>query len=507
MNDWTHGYVADIDYTYNFFKELAPAHLAFALLAKGFRPPPCDEKFSYCEIGFGQGVTINLFAAANPLGDFWGTDFNPSHAAGATLLAKSAQSRNLTLYDRSFEEFIETDTAQFDFIALHGVYSWVSPENRRNIVEIIKRKLKCGGAVYLSYNTLPGWSAVMPLRELMQRHAALSTEPTAARVEKALAFAKRVADSKANYFLANPGTQQHLGSMMDQNRRYLAHEYFNSDWNPQYFSEVSAEMAAAKVVWVASARLEEDIPTLTLTPEAQKLLGEIGDPNLRETVRDYCNNTRFRRDVFVKGPLKLHPREQAELMGKVRFALIVNRKELKLSANYGNQEVSLAPAVYNALADALAKEPQTLDQLMSHADLRREGLARVAQAVCVLVATEQASPCLAPDDEDRRRASCDRFNAVVLDRARYSDEIKVLASPVTGSGHVVNRIDLLFLGALRRNVDPVKDAWEILDSQGQRLVKGGKALTTAEENRAELESRAVVFREETLPLARKLKVA
>jgi hypothetical protein len=325
-------------------------------------------------------------------------------------------------------------------------------------------------------------------------------------VEKALTFAKRVADSKANYFLANPGMQQHLGTMMDQNRRYLAHEYFNTDWNPQYFSEVSSELAAAKVSWVASARVEDEIPTLTLTPDAQKLLSEIGDPNLRETVRDYCNNTRFRRDIFVKGPLKLQPKEQIELMGRMRFAINVKRQALTLSVNFGNQDVSLSPKVYEPLADVLTKGPHTLNDLMNQPDLKREGLARVTQGLCVLIATEQVTPCLGVEQEERRKESCDRFNAVVMDRARYGDDIRVLASPVTGSGYKLTRFELLFLAALRKNLDPVKEAWEALESQGHRLVKDGKPLVKPEENLAELERKAVAFTEETLPIARKLRI-
>ncbi len=506
MHDWTYGYVADVEYVYNFFKELTPAHLAFALVAKGFRPPDCHQKFHYCELGFGQGVSLNLLAAANPHGEFWGTDFNPSHAAGARLLGRIAGNNNTRVFDRSFEDFLREDTPQFDFIALHGVYSWISPENRQTIVQIVNRKLKCGGALYISYNTLPGWSAMMPLRELMTRHSELSTEPTATRVEKALGFARRVADSKAAYFLANPGIQQRLDSMMDQNRRYLAHEYFNSSWNPQYFSEVSSELAAAKVVWIASARLEEHIPTLTLTPDAQKLLLEISDPNLRETVRDYCNNTQFRRDIFIKGPLRLPPHEQIEILENTRFVLTVNRSDLKLTVNFGAGEASLAPAIYAPIANALATGPKTLKELMQLPELKNEGMGRAAQAVSVLIASEQAQPCLPLEGEAERKTSCDRFNEVILERARYGDEIHALASPVTGSGVVMNRLDLLALSAVRRNVDPADEAWSILQGQGHRLLKDGVPMEKIEDNVAEVKRRTEAFRARTLPILRMLKV-
>jgi hypothetical protein len=48
---------------------------------------------------------------------------------------------------------------------LHGIWSWVSEDNRQIILDFIDRKLKPGGVLYLSYNTQPGWSAFMPLRD------------------------------------------------------------------------------------------------------------------------------------------------------------------------------------------------------------------------------------------------------------------------------------------------------------------------------------------------------
>ena len=44
----------------------------------------------------------------------------------------------------------------FDYVTLHGVYSWVGTTVRADIVRFLRRYLKPGGAVYLSYNAMPG---------------------------------------------------------------------------------------------------------------------------------------------------------------------------------------------------------------------------------------------------------------------------------------------------------------------------------------------------------------
>ena len=165
-DSWTQGYVADISYDYSFFSELAPIEMGFNLLNRGFYSPSLDQ-FTYCELGCGQGFTTNILAAANPQGEFWGIDFNPTHAADAQRLADAAQLSNIRFLDQSFAEFLHTPTPQFDFITLHGVYSWINDENRQIIVDILRQKLKVGGAVYISYNALPGWAPIKPLRDLM----------------------------------------------------------------------------------------------------------------------------------------------------------------------------------------------------------------------------------------------------------------------------------------------------------------------------------------------------
>ena len=151
----------NLPYTHGFYRELAPAMLNFALALRGYQTPALDRPFAYCELGSGQGVSANLLAAANPAGVFWATDFNPSHAAGAAELASCGGLGNIRCLDKSFQDFLRLETPDFDYIAFHGICSWVSPENRQAIVDTIAAKLRVGGVVYASHNTLPGWSTAL----------------------------------------------------------------------------------------------------------------------------------------------------------------------------------------------------------------------------------------------------------------------------------------------------------------------------------------------------------
>ncbi|HEY2357618.1 MAG TPA: methyltransferase domain-containing protein, partial [Phenylobacterium sp.] len=152
MTDWTSGYVADVNYSFGYFPELNPLRARMILLNSGLAPPALSAA---CELGFGQGVSVNVHAAASGL-PWWGTDFNPSHAAGAQQLA-AASGAQASLYDQAFADFCHRpDLPDFDSIGVHGVWSWISDENRAAIVDFIGRKLRPGGVAYFSYNTLPG---------------------------------------------------------------------------------------------------------------------------------------------------------------------------------------------------------------------------------------------------------------------------------------------------------------------------------------------------------------
>jgi len=149
MIDWTAGYVADIGYTYGYYAELNPLRARLAFLNAGLVPPDLG---CHCELGFGQGLSVNIHAAASG-GAWYATDFNPAQAGFAQALAR-VSGANARLADEAFADFCQRpDLPDFDSIGLHGIWSWISDENRRVIADFVGRKLKVGGVLYISYNT------------------------------------------------------------------------------------------------------------------------------------------------------------------------------------------------------------------------------------------------------------------------------------------------------------------------------------------------------------------
>jgi hypothetical protein len=86
MADWSEGYMAEIGYTFGYCPELNPARLRLAFLNAGHAFPDVDTA---CELGFGQGLSVNIHAAAS-ITRWYGTDFNPSQAGFAQELAAAS---------------------------------------------------------------------------------------------------------------------------------------------------------------------------------------------------------------------------------------------------------------------------------------------------------------------------------------------------------------------------------------------------------------------------------
>ena len=289
-------YVTDVTYLRNFVDDLAPPRLRLAAALNGFSPPPA-EAFAYCELGCGNGDTLNTLAAAHPQAVFVGVDVNPEHVAFATALASRGGLDNLRFLADDFEGLdARAELPDFDFIGAHGVMSWVGPAKRRALVAFAARKLKPGGLLAVSYNALPGWAAIEPLRRLMLDSASGVAGTSLDRARHGLAAAQLLCDAGAEYFTSNPAARKMLETATKAGLPYVVHEYFHAHWYPMYFVDVEREMTAAGLRFPsARCRPTLQLPGRGLPSEAvAKVVAGIDDRILLpESLRDYATNQVF----------------------------------------------------------------------------------------------------------------------------------------------------------------------------------------------------------------------
>ncbi|MGY2202169.1 class I SAM-dependent methyltransferase [Pseudomonas gingeri] len=509
---WNEGYFTDEGYTYGYCREINPVFQRYCLLLRGFASLESAEAY-HCELGFGQGVSVNIHAAANP-GSYVGTDFHPAQAAHANTLA-SSYGGNAQLYDDSFEQLLaRKDLPQFDSISLHGIWTWVSRDNQKLIVEFARRHLKPGGLLYVSYNCFPGWSPSAPLRQLFSLHDRFASSTSirpGERIDAALQFSEALLAANPLYASAAPSLGAKLQSIKGQNRQYVAHEYFNRDWNCMYFTDVVDALSAAKLDYATTAAPLDSVDPLNLSAEGMDFLEGIEHPIVREQARDYFVNQHFRRDLYLRGASRLSAAEQRESMLNTRFVMLQAVDSVPGVVSGPAGEASLQAEVYGPVLEALAARayvPKTLRQLLAAVPSMAYG--DLEQAVSVLVGMGVAAPCQSEAAEKLVQARCSALNLHLCKRSLFINQIQTLASPVTGGGVPVSRFGQLFLISMKQGkklpIEWAQLAWGIISEQGEGIVKDGKALSTAEENMAELLEQAEAFAEKSLVILKALKI-
>ena len=190
----SYGYATELEYVNDFIPALNPLWINFCLLLAGIDTPMhCDSvSFDYLELGFGRGNSLTLNASCSE-GRFVGNDFIPAHCKGAQSFINVSKS-SAKVYTEDFKQLkeqLDKENLNFDYIVLHGVWSWISQENQGVILDIISTHLKPQGIVYVSYNCFPGWEGKYSLRHLLKLVEQNAQGNQAERIEQSIYFANK----------------------------------------------------------------------------------------------------------------------------------------------------------------------------------------------------------------------------------------------------------------------------------------------------------------------------
>ncbi len=510
MSDWSAGYRTDLDYTTGYYVDQNPCRFEVALLLAGVAPGTWRVG---CELGFGNGVSLAIHAAAGGL-EWHGTDFLPAHANFARGLTEAAGVA-AHLRDDTFEAFCaRADLPDFDVIVVHGVWSWVNEANRARIVTFVARKLRPGGVLYLSYNTEAGWAGMLPLRNLMHLHTMRMSVPAvgaATQIDEAMVFAGRVLAASPRFADANPTAARRLEAMSQQGRAYLAHEYFNRDWHPMPFSEVAEALAEARLTYVGPAGLLDMVDGLHLTVPQQEILAAIPDPVLRESARDLMMGQTFRRDLWVKGPMRMSALARMEALDGLVVMLQVHADGLVSTVQGGLGELTLNDEIYRPIVTFLSDHaPRQVREIVALPELASCTRFQVEQAITVLLGKGDLVTVLDEAASSRAQAPTRRLNRAFWQMARDRKDLPILASPVSGGGVRVERLNQLHLAARAAGVQSAEDlarhVFMVLRSQGELLLRDGVAVESDDETMMLLTEGAELFLTRSVPLLEALGI-
>lgn len=508
--DWSDGYVSEVDYTYGYYSLLNPLQTKLKLLFAGIKPP---EIKTACELGFGQGVSLLSHSAGSDVA-WYGNDFNPNQVA---FVHEAINNTGISLNasDEDFERFCSrSDLPGFDFIALHGIWSWISDKNRKIISRFIAEKLNVGGVLYISYNAEPGRTAIRPFRDLMEWHSSCMTaqhESIENKIEKSLSFMERLLSVNPAYSTAHPQVSKSFQDILKKDKNYLAHEYFNADWAPMSIQELSKYLINGKLQFAASASPIELLPYINFTQDQLQLIESISDPIFKEYVKDFCINQEFRRDLWIKGGRRLKKAEKENELQMLMVTLVMAPKNIKLEVETTLGNVSLNKEIYQPIIDYLdGKSAVRLSELASKLK-GKISLQQIFEACIIL--SGKGVLFLVQDEQtiNIAKTNTKKLNSFFISNSQIESKVEYLTSPVTSTALYVSRFEQMFLEVLESNCSAADQiaskVWQKLKAQDQKIVFEGKVLASDEEHIKFLQNGAAEFLKNKLPILRRLQIA
>lgn len=253
------------------------------------------------ELGCGTGGNLLPMAAMLPRGQFVGVDLSERQVEMGQAAARAANLDNVEfLSGDALQLGLEARGQPFDYIILHGLYSWVSREVQAALLPLCRRLLADNGVVYVSYNTYPGWHGRGLIRDLMLRAAAGLADP----IERAARARAALDDLIGAYAQADDGYAKLLAEekarVDDMEDAFLLHDLLEVYNHPVYLDEFLARAAEADLQFISEANVAAS-RTENFSPEARRQLTAMDQTTMREQHIDFVLNRSFRQTLLAPG--------------------------------------------------------------------------------------------------------------------------------------------------------------------------------------------------------------
>ena len=488
MSTAADGYVTDVAYTPGFYPHMAPVAMRYVAALNRVVPPKINAGFRYLELGCGLGRSLTTLAAANPQGEFIGIDLNPAHTAAIEKDIAAGGLTNARVITADFGH-LPKDLGSFDFIALHGVFSWVAPTVRDTLVALAKKRLAPGGLLLASYNAMPGWAHLQPIRGILRQYALLRQGDSVQRMRDALAYLVFIRDKQAKYFEDNPRAAAYVDSLIKQDVNYLVHEFLNEHWTSFYFSEVAGMFGSAGLAFIGSLPVFTNFWDLCVRPEFQDLFRTTTNRLVTESHKDFCANTAFRWDIYANAP-RLMPEVLDRLRDADDLFFRTTRAGITLpyQANLGVVTSTVQGPLYQSLLDLLSGKSRRLSEILSAPEFKGTAPVDLTRAVDAGVAMGLFDVTAGPISETTidpasRLVLPSAFNKALLASDSLGGRAVALASVATGTGHHLGDFDAAILHELvTHGRDDIAARIDTrLANSGRALQQNGQPITDSNE--------------------------
>ena len=250
------------------------------------------------ELGCASGGNIIPHALRYPNATFVGVDLARTQvAAGRSRIARLGLT-NVEIRCQSFTEIGE-ELGSFDYIICHGVYSWVPAAVQDAIFKIIRARLSPVGIACISYNVLPGWRMLQPLRDafLLEVPDHIDSLGRVARARELLTFLSSATPDTGPYGNMLRIWAERLSTLPDD---YLAHEFLEEMNHPSTVRDFAANASHNGLGFLAECELASMILENYGAEVAQQVRARSGNDLVgSEQYLDLLSGRTFRQTLLI----------------------------------------------------------------------------------------------------------------------------------------------------------------------------------------------------------------
>jgi methyltransferase-like protein len=299
------------------FHETHPDHLASLARLCGLEPPPVATA-RVLEIGCASGGNLMPMACVLPHARFLGIDPSRRQIAEGQATIDALSIPNLRLEAVGIED-LDPRLGPFDYILVHGVYSWVPAPVRDRLMAAISSFLAPRGVAFVSYNVYPGWHVSSMLRQMMLYQTAGIDEPSQ-RIRLARDLIETLAAAQPDPSTPHAQTLRGKAALLrEKPDSYLLHEHLEAVNDPLHFHEFASHAARhnLRILADASPIAWPDAQPPEVRQALDHLAGD--DPIRREQHLDFLLNRSFRRSLLIHTANRPRPDRVASAPAVLRF--------------------------------------------------------------------------------------------------------------------------------------------------------------------------------------------
>lgn len=291
----------DLMYESKAFSQTAINALEARARMMGLKPAAAGNA-KVLELGCSMGGNIITQALYYPDAEFIGIDLSGRQVAQGNAIIEKMGLKNVRLEEKDILT-IDESFGKFDYIIVHGIWSWVPDTVKDKIFSICRNNLTEHGIAYISYNVYPGWKRSEQIREIMLfSSSGMQGESLVSRTRKGLDTVNALAEIlEGDKGIKNNEKLQSMRNVLGRNGYYVAHEYMEAFNDPIYVNGFIEWANRHRLAYIGDTKLSMSFISWMAehTRERIKALAN-GDYIAKELYSDILFDSEFRRSLLCR---------------------------------------------------------------------------------------------------------------------------------------------------------------------------------------------------------------